>query len=86
MDDTLVDWCSPRVANHISTKDLKPIITLGLWELWKHRNAIVFDGETPSLQLLLRNIERKERIWRPAGLLKSDPDSFGSIARRVGGE
>ena len=86
-EDTLVEWCSTRVAIHSSTRDLKTIITLRLWELWKRCNTIVFDGETPSLQLLLRNIEHEGRIWRSAGLIKSDLDSFfGGITRRVGGE
>ena len=48
--DTLVDWCADK------PKSMRVIITLVLWELWKHRNAIVFDGASPSLAGLITKI------------------------------
>lgn len=86
-EDELVEWCSTRVATQCVTRDLKAILTLCLWELWKHRNAIVFDGETPSLQTALRNIDREGRTWRSAGKFKGDLEFFFSgIYRRASGE
>ena len=63
------------------------IITLGLRELWKHRNDIVFDGATPSLVQALRGIDREGRTWRSAGLLKGSLDFFfDGLSMRISGE
>ncbi|KAG2591174.1 hypothetical protein PVAP13_5NG439140, partial [Panicum virgatum] len=33
------------------------------WNIWKHRNRVVFDSIEPSLQLLLRNCREDARLW-----------------------
>lgn len=43
-----------------------------MWEPWKHRNGIVFDGATPSLGHVTRRIEVEGRAWMAAGLLRTD--------------
>lgn len=87
VDDELVEWCATRTTAHCSPRDLRAIITLCLWETRKHRNAIVFDGGSPSLQLALRNIEREGRTWKSTGLLKGDlVFFFGGLSRRASGE
>jgi hypothetical protein len=43
-----------------------------MWELWKHKNAIVFDGAQPSCEVLLRRIRLEGLVWLSAGLLKGD--------------
>lgn len=75
-EDVLTDWCIKKTRNRHSAKDIKTIITLGMWTLWKHRNAIVFDGATPSLGKLITAIERESRSWQQAGLLKDDLEHF----------
>ena len=47
-----------------------------LWELWLHRNAVVFDGEAPSTHKVLKAIEREVRAWRQAGLLRGEVEAF----------
>lgn len=48
------------------------IITLVLWEMWKHRNAMVFDGASPSITGLIMEIVEEGNAWCTAGLLKGD--------------
>lgn len=52
------------------------LLGIGMWELWKHRNDIVFNGAAPSLARLTRRIDSEGRAWRQAGLLKGDLDGF----------
>lgn len=69
-------------ATDINTKDSRTILSLGLWELWKHRNAIVFDGATPSVAAVIAKVESECRAWSVAGLLKGDLTTFlGGLAR-----
>jgi hypothetical protein len=38
-------------------KGLNSLIILVVWELWKHRNFCVFEGGSPSIQLVLQNVK-----------------------------
>jgi hypothetical protein len=83
-DAELIPWCNSCTATDIKTKDSRTLISLGLWELWKHRNAIVFDGATPSAKVVVANMEKEGRAWSTAGLLKGDFTAFfGGLARWV---
>uniref|UniRef100_A0A453BHB3 Reverse transcriptase zinc-binding domain-containing protein n=1 Tax=Aegilops tauschii subsp. strangulata TaxID=200361 RepID=A0A453BHB3_AEGTS len=80
--DILAPWlCSKRGLNNMSMKDLRTILGLTMRELWKHRNAIVFDGAQPSCEVLLRRIRLEGLVWVSAGLLKGDVNSFSWVAR-----
>ena len=68
--ETLVAWCADK------PKSMCVIITLVLWELWKHRNRVVFDGEAPSKSFVINRIVVECRAWKVAGLLKVDVDRF----------
>ena len=37
-------------------KGLNSLIIMVAWELWKHRNFCVFEGGSPSIQLVLQNV------------------------------
>jgi hypothetical protein len=37
------------------------------WMTWKHRNAYVFEGAQPSIQVLTHNIKEEIRLWARAG-------------------
>ena len=43
-----------------------------LWELWIHRNAVIFDEEAPSTQKVLKCIDSEARAWKQAGLLQGE--------------
>ena len=64
--DTLAVWCADKLKN------MRVIISLVLWEIWKHRNAIVFDGASPSLAGLIMRIVEEGTAWFRAELLKGD--------------
>ena len=69
------------------TKEVRAVLLLVLWELWKHRNAVVFDGELPSLHQLMRRVEAEGRTWARSGLIKANVDFvFAGLARWISGE
>ena len=77
--DTVVEWCNAcaqRAPSKKEAKDIRTMASLVLWELWKHRNAIVFEGATPSTTVLIARVECEARAWSTAGLLKGNLSSF----------
>lgn len=49
---------------------------LVLWEVWKPRNAIVFDSPTPSVGAVLGRILEEAKAWKMVGLLRRDMQTF----------
>lgn len=87
MDSNLNEWCETKDSGDGRRKDYRAIFALVFWELWKHRNGIVFDGASPSLHRLGKRILEEGRAWKQAGLLKGDLESFfQALARWVGQE
>ena len=52
-------------------KCFNTLIILGAWLLWKHRNACVFEGASPSMNDLLRSFDDEHHLWRLAGGTKA---------------
>ena len=53
-----------------------------MWELWKHRNAIVFDGASPSVERLMDRVKSECEVWTSAGLFKGKLEGFlGGLQR-----
>ena len=52
--------------NAIPETHFSVFIFLCCWNIWKHRNRVVFDAAEPSLQSLLRNCQEEARVcaWR----------------------
>uniref|UniRef100_A0A0A9D4A3 Reverse transcriptase zinc-binding domain-containing protein n=1 Tax=Arundo donax TaxID=35708 RepID=A0A0A9D4A3_ARUDO len=48
-------------------KGLNSLIILVAWCIWKHRNACVFDGISPSLIHLMQVVEEEMSLWTMAG-------------------
>jgi hypothetical protein len=78
-DDSLAVWCVNRILVDGQQKDLRAIILLGLWKLWKHRNAIVFEGASPSVELVGLKILSEAKAWEQAGIIKGDVEQFFSV-------
>ena len=75
--DTLGPWLREKQEPHnLRRKDLHTIFILTLWELWKHRNAIVFDGASPSMSVLLSRVRSEGMTWLSAGKFKGNVDPF----------
>jgi hypothetical protein len=48
-------------------KGLHYLIILVAWEIWKHRNACVFEGAIPGVQLVLQAVTNEGVLWCMAG-------------------
>lgn len=70
------EWCQNKAGTGRSGKDVRAILILVLWEVWKYRNTIVFDGVTPSIIHVIDTIVGEGRTWKQAGLIKGDVASF----------
>ena len=53
---------SPRKCSGFNT-----LVTLVVWCLWKHRNAVIFDGQRPAVPRVLRCIREEAEAWCLAG-------------------
>lgn len=70
--------------NAMTRKDLHTIFILTLWELWKHHNAIFFDGASPLIDCVLCRVRSEGMVWATAGLIKGHIDHFlGRVGRLV---
>jgi hypothetical protein len=43
---------------------------LGAWVIWKHRNACVFEGASPSVNSILHELNDEHSLWCFAGAKK----------------
>jgi len=54
---------SVAAAPRETRKGLNSLIILVAWELWKHRNACVFEKKRPSIQDVLRSVSMEGGLW-----------------------
>ena len=69
-DSRLRDWGAVTATLGPATKDARALLLLVLWEIWKHRNAIVFDDASLSSKTLVSRIDTEGRAWKQAGIFK----------------
>jgi hypothetical protein len=50
----------------IAEKGLNPLIMLGLWTLWNHRNGCVFERIIPSFEVAIRRPDEERELWKMA--------------------
>ena len=81
-DSKLVEWWTTLNPQNQFQKEAWTVITLVLWMLWKHRNDIVFNGASPSVDDLLVKIELEAQEWRAAGLLRERGSVICMVDRR----
>ncbi|PNT67106.1 hypothetical protein BRADI_3g20926v3 [Brachypodium distachyon] len=61
---TMADWWpSLDAGGRKNRRNLNTAVTLVCWSIWKHRNAVVFDGATPSVSQVLRVISQEGDAW-----------------------
>ncbi|WVZ93867.1 hypothetical protein U9M48_039820 [Paspalum notatum var. saurae] len=51
----------------VSVSQLQAKVERVTWELWKHRNACVFEGTRPDVSVVLQNIANEGSLWCAAG-------------------
>jgi hypothetical protein len=51
-------------------KGVNTLIILGAWTIWKHRNACVFEGASPSVNTILCELKDEHGLWCMAGVKK----------------
>jgi hypothetical protein len=51
-------------------KGVNTLIILGAWIIWKHRNACVFEGVSPSINKILCELKDEHGLWYIAGAKK----------------
>jgi len=51
-------------------KGFNSLCILGAWILWKHRNACVFEGASPNLQVAVQTFKEKSHLWQFSGAKK----------------
>jgi hypothetical protein len=56
-------WDSSLPTN-ITQRSSPTFLLLCCWELWKHRNAVVFNGMPPSLSRLLAACRESANTWK----------------------
>mgnify|MGYP006267317823 FL=1 len=81
-DSKLVEWWTTLNPQNQFRKEAWTVITLVLWMLWKHRNDIVFNGASPSVDDLLVKIGLESQDWRAAGLLRERGSVICMVDRR----
>lgn len=86
-EDELHNWCLTKSVQGLSIRATRAILLLGLWELWKHRNAAIFDGATPRTASVLSRVEQVGRAWATARLISGNVEEFlARMSRWAGSE
>jgi hypothetical protein len=49
-------------------KCFNSIVSLVAWQIWKHRNACVFDNASPNINAILLSIHEETLLWGLAGV------------------
>ena len=81
-EDLLVDWLPSKTPGGLDEKDLWMSINLICWSLWRHRNGVVFEGHSPSVEAAIRLVQSEADLWRAARMFRG---SLGPVDRwRVG--
>jgi hypothetical protein len=77
----LVDWWTEINPPKEARKEVWTVITLVAWTIWTHRNDIVFNGVTPSVDVVLQRIDEEGQNWRKARLLRMPASMPIRVAR-----
>lgn len=71
------------------TKELRKgfnhVVILVAWELWKHRNAAVFERISPYVQFVLQMTEEECQLWCLAGASALQELILGHLLQALSG-
>ena len=71
-------WCKTvKAVKKEDRKGVNTLIILGAWMIWKHRNACIFEGASPSVNSLLSKLKDERSLWCLAGAKKLQ--NLGSV-------
>ena len=79
---SMASWCAEKGGASRKRRSQAGILILVMWEIWKHRNAIIFDGALPSKNVVLLRVCKEGRAWKEAGILKGITDDFFAAVER----
>jgi len=62
---SFADWWRKTInrVNKEHRKGVNSLIILGAWIIWKHRNACVFEGASPSINLIWSELKNEHSLW-----------------------
>ncbi|PNT71938.1 hypothetical protein BRADI_2g37589v3, partial [Brachypodium distachyon] len=69
-DATLREWWCSLPFLRQARRDFRMGIILVLWTIWNHWNDVVFNGTTPSLQLVVHCLQEELGRWAHAGVFR----------------
>jgi hypothetical protein len=76
-------WSSSiRVTPKELQKGLNTLVFLVAWDIWKHRNACIFEGSAPDVSVVLQNIANEGSLWCEAGAKGLRSLLEGTVGRR----
>jgi hypothetical protein len=69
MNNCFSSWwcCTIKSVPRVEHNGLNTLIILVAWEIWKHRNACVFEGAKPNIEVLLDSVASEGALWCLAG-------------------
>lgn len=73
---TFLFHTTPQII--LGVNSLNSLIILGVWIIWKHRNACVFEGAAPSVTSIMREFKDEYSLWCLAGAKKLQDLELGT--------
>ena len=73
MEESLMEWCTRNGLDRLPRRRAKTVratCLLVMWELWKHRNGVMFDAKTPCPRAVPHKIASECVLWKEAELLR----------------
>jgi len=66
---SFADWWkkAERKLQKQHRKGFNSLCILGAWTIWKHRNACVFEGASPNLQVAVQAFKEESHLWQFSG-------------------
>jgi hypothetical protein len=66
-DGALTSWINIVITPGVPKKAVRSLAMLIIWEVWKERNARVFNRQETSATLLMEKIKAEAGTWITAG-------------------